>query len=124
MRWLGKQIDEDEEVAREAGKRSMEWRLVTPLDDAELGDAFWLNPPEKYHAERHDPARVLRETDAKRRILARHTPHSMDQCTECDAPHWGVQVCNHCQLAWPCPDILDVAASYANHRDFPPELRP
>lgn len=69
IRWIGEQLDEDEHIAREAGERSMAWRLVTPLDGAELGDAWWLNPPEKYHAERHDPARVLREIEAKRRIL-------------------------------------------------------
>ncbi|AKZ60802.1 hypothetical protein SAM23877_p093 (plasmid) [Streptomyces ambofaciens ATCC 23877] len=68
--------------------------------------------------------RVLVEVEAKRRMLARHTPHSMGQCTECEAPHWGVLVCNHCQRAWPCPDVRDVAASYTDHHDFPTELRP
>ncbi|MEW2393093.1 DUF6221 family protein [Streptomyces venezuelae] len=67
--------------------------------------------------------RVLVEVEAKRRVLARHTPHTMGQCTVCEAPHWDVQVCNHCQRAWPCPDVLDVAASYTNHHAFPTELR-
>lgn len=67
--------------------------------------------------------RVLVEVEAKRRVLDRHAPHTMGQCTECEAPHWGVQVCNHCQRAWPCPDVLDVAAAYTDHRDFAPELR-
>lgn len=70
------------------------------------------------------PARVQAEIDAKRRVLARHTPHSMGQCTECERPHWGVQVCNHCQRAWPCPDVLDQAAAYTDHHNFPQELRP
>lgn len=74
VRWLGKQLDEDERIAKEAGVRSLEWRLATPLDDEELGDASWLRPPELKHAERHDPARVLREVEAKRRILSEVVP--------------------------------------------------
>ena len=69
VRWLHVQLDEDERVAKEAGRRSLEWSLARPLDDAELGDAHWLRPPELKHVERHDPARVLREIDAKRQVL-------------------------------------------------------
>ncbi|MEU5900519.1 DUF6221 family protein [Streptomyces venezuelae] len=67
--WLGEQLDEDEADARAAATRSPEWRLARPLDDEELGDAGLLRPAELKHAERHDPARVLREIDAKRRII-------------------------------------------------------
>lgn len=69
VEFLRAQIAEDERVAKEASVRSRKWRLVTPLDDQEAGDAWWLNPPELAHADRHDPARVLAEVDAKRRIL-------------------------------------------------------
>jgi hypothetical protein len=69
------------------------------------------------------PARVQAEIDAKRRVLDRHAPHSMGQCTECEAPHWGVQVCNHCQRAWPCPDVRDVAAAYTDHHNYRAEWR-
>lgn len=62
-------LDEDEQIAREAGKRSSTWRLNTPLDDQELGDAWWLNPPELAHAERHDPASVLARVESDRRIV-------------------------------------------------------
>lgn len=68
--------------------------------------------------------RVLVEVAAKRRALRRHTPHSMGQCTKCEAPHWGVLVCNHCQRKWQCPDVRDVAAAYTDHQGFPAELRP
>ncbi|MEU1141804.1 DUF6221 family protein [Streptomyces sp. NPDC005885] len=68
--WLGKQLDEDQRIAEGAGGRRGQWRLARPLDDEEMGDASFLRPPELRHAERHDPARVLREVDAKRRILA------------------------------------------------------
>lgn len=69
VQWLGEQLDEDERIAEEAGGRRAEWRLARPLDDAELGDASWLRPRELKHAERHDPARVLREIAAKRLLI-------------------------------------------------------
>lgn len=72
VRWLGKQLDEDERIAKKAGMRSLQWRLARPLDDEEMGDASWLRPPELEHAERHDPARVLREVDAKRGVLRQY----------------------------------------------------
>lgn len=86
--FLRARLDEDEEIAKEAGERSMEWRLVTPLDDAELGDAWWLNPPEKYHAERHDPARVLAEVEAKRAVVDAYRPPGAD-------PHPGQPCINY-----------------------------
>jgi hypothetical protein len=68
-RWLGKQLDEDERIANEAGGHRGQWRLATPLDDAELGDASWLRPPYLKHVELHDPARVLREIAIDRELL-------------------------------------------------------
>jgi hypothetical protein len=68
-KWLSQQLDEDERIAKEAGGHLGEWRLATPLDDAELGDASWLRPPSLKHVERHDPARALRDVDAKRKLL-------------------------------------------------------
>jgi hypothetical protein len=72
VQWLGKQLDEDELIAEEAAERSPEWKLAMPLDDAELGDASWLNLSERKHAERHDPARVLREVEIDRELLAEY----------------------------------------------------
>lgn len=69
--------------------------------------------------------RVLADVAAKRRILERHRPHSMGSCRVCEAPHWGVQVCDHCYgRAWPCPDVLDLAASFSSHPDYREEWRP
>jgi hypothetical protein len=69
VRWFGEQLDEDERIAKEAGGHRAEWRLARPLDDAEMGDASWLRPPELKHAERHNPAWVLRDIAAKRQLL-------------------------------------------------------
>ncbi|GGV45493.1 DUF6221 family protein [Streptomyces spectabilis] len=70
--WLRDQLNEDERIAKRAAGRSSEWRLARPLDDEEAGDASLLRPVELEHAERHDPARVLREIDAKRKVIAAH----------------------------------------------------
>jgi hypothetical protein len=111
VEWLGKQLDEDERIAREASERSAEWRLVSPLDDAELGDAWWLNPPEKYHAERHDPARVLREVDAKRRLLAIHRPYVPEPDQACLGCAGGI-------MFTACPVIPLLALPYADQPGY------
>lgn len=59
------------------------------------------------HIARHDPARVLREVEAKRRIVERHTG--------CDDVSYGD--------AATCPDIRALAAVYAEHPDYDPEWR-
>lgn len=85
VRWLGEQFDEDERVAREACKyASPAWHL-----DEEFGETVLWWPPEfhtRYEEDKHwrglaidqdiaphiaewDPARVLREIDAKRRLV-------------------------------------------------------
>lgn len=124
VRWLSKQLDEDEEIAREAGERGMEWRLVTPLDDAELGDAFWLNPPEKYHAERHDPARVLREVDAKRRIVECHEPWTASNgdiiCGRCGREHVDGRPGGH----FPCQTLRLLALPYVDRPGYQDAWRP
>jgi phytoene/squalene synthetase len=67
------------------------------------GGAWW---PDAQHIARHDPARVLAECDAKRRIVA-----------EADAGHGGY------------PDgvyfaVRALALPYADHPDYRPEWRP
>ena len=64
------------------------------------------------HIARHDPARVLREVDAKRSILAQHPaiwPKDPDSST-----------CSCCGLAWPCPTLRALAAAWSDHPDYDP----
>lgn len=78
-RWLGQQLDEDERIARalvddKRPGRADPWEFC---DDGSIRDTgrhrslrvkfTWA--PEAKHIIRHDPARVLREIDAKRRVL-------------------------------------------------------
>lgn len=61
--WLRAQIDEDERVAQFAmPRRGEEW-------NASYGHAFVILVDVDRHSKRHSPARVLREVQAKRRIL-------------------------------------------------------
>lgn len=116
--FLKARFDDDDQVAR-----------------ACAGDGTWtaedlevyapdLSDDVRAHAARQDPARTLREVEAKRRVVARHTPHSMGGCRTCERPHWGVPVCDHCERAAPCPDLRDLAAVYADHPDYQEGWRP
>lgn len=73
VRWLGEQLDEDERIARRAGDSFRQIGetgviVATEGDRAEeCASANWTGIAE--HIVQHDPARVLREIDAKRRIL-------------------------------------------------------
>lgn len=84
--WLRAQLDDDERYARVAAARGDVWGLEEPKMDGWGGDELpqavigggkpllWLNPEYASvdvgeHVARHDPARVLREVEAKRRVL-------------------------------------------------------
>ncbi|MGI5171885.1 DUF6221 family protein [Spirillospora sp. CA-253888] len=67
-------------------------------------------------------ARARREIDAKRDRLARHAP--------VDDPLHG-RLCSRCSVvqvgvyeAWPCPEVRDDAAVYADHPDYREAWRP
>ncbi|MGY1549607.1 DUF6221 family protein [Streptomyces sp. MN6] len=94
VQWLGAQLDEDERIAHAAGGRSeQEWRAdlsgkdpggmsswpvaVRYTTDGRLRGAVANLPvtnerseDRMVHIAAHDPARVLREIDAKRQLLA------------------------------------------------------
>jgi hypothetical protein len=76
VRWLRAQLDDDEQIAREAhapnwstdGRRGLHYGV----EDGWMTDA--LTTADADHIARHDPARVLREIDAKRQLLADFAP--------------------------------------------------
>jgi hypothetical protein len=81
------------------------------------------------HIARHDPARVLREVEAKRRILAEHdhtTVHiwhdrskDFEICTACGAGS-DDQGC----IPWPCDTVKLLALPYSDHPDYNEAWRP
>ncbi|SCL43181.1 hypothetical protein GA0074692_6751 [Micromonospora pallida] len=74
--WIRQQLDDDERLARAAYQPNWRWYtedkvVVTKQDDA--GECEQWIPvgtrSDGAHMARHDPARVLAEVDAKRRLL-------------------------------------------------------
>jgi hypothetical protein len=76
--WLRTQLDEDERVAREAARDGGTWRgsdsgIYYDYDSGDgpfaVGSYEYLDDRYWQHITRWDPARVLAEVEAKRRIL-------------------------------------------------------
>lgn len=89
-RWLGQQLDEDERIARAVEDRSAPWdgqwmadgnSAVRTLNGHVLfyrHDERPLKPGLTEHVAEWDPARVLQEIDAKRRIVDAYLPPGSD----------------------------------------------
>ncbi|MEU1445482.1 DUF6221 family protein [Streptomyces mirabilis] len=71
VRWLGQQIDEDEEAARATAEEfGAVWTVAMEGVQSDKGADVVDEPNSPYaHIARHDPARVLREIEAKRDLL-------------------------------------------------------
>ena len=101
-------IAEDEAVARQAEADS----AAAGGDPSILGEYY-------------DPARVLAECEAKRRIVEMH--HSTPAPgVDRDGFDLGGYWCNECDdgISWPCPTLRALAAVYAGHPDYRDEWRP
>lgn len=60
---------------------------------------------------------MLREVDAERRVLSRHT---LSPAVGDPERPWGDR--DDCRVdgdLWPCHDLLDLALPYRDHPDFP-----
>ncbi|MFE9335259.1 DUF6221 family protein [Streptomyces sp. NPDC007063] len=94
--FLRARIDDDETVARKAAD---DWE-PDPDASAWMGTEFDVTP----HVLRHDPARVLAEVEAKRRILRWHLDEEC--CSVCLDDVEG------------CPLFRALAMPYASHPDY------
>jgi hypothetical protein len=65
--------------------------------------------PDAVHIARNDPARALREAEAKRAVSALHGNGNVPDS------------CSYCHEAWPCRTVRFLAAVYSGHRDYRPE---
>jgi hypothetical protein len=107
--WLRQQLDDDERVARAA--KAEPWNFYS---DGHYGAvAEFLN-----RWDPTDPARVLAEVEAKRRILDEHAPDDADlerkYCTRCG--DWPT-------VEWPCPTVRLLAQPYAGRDGWRDEWR-
>jgi hypothetical protein len=126
-------LDEDEAAAKAVAPLGH----VYDMGGARLDEAFshgrvryasedgrsWLEPDRSAgrHFARHDPARVLREVEAKRAILERHSPikdllPKTSWCVQCTDDRNG--------YLWPCADVRVLAAVYSDHPDYRAEWKP
>ena len=124
VRWLGEQLAKDERVAQACPGGGRGW-------DAD-GIAFYardLNPEAQAHIVEHDPARVLREIDAKRRIIAEH-PVDGWRCATCADPEDfdedvdGDREWSRHGKYYPCPTLRLLALPYADRPGYREDWRP
>ena len=120
-------IDEDERTARRAadvydGATTWELTRATAMDVgertfiAEIGaDEDGFRPSELDHIARHDPARVLREVEAKRRILDEY------RAAQANLKQHPDDLAGKGWLLGTVRVINLLALPYADHPDYRPE---
>ena len=77
---------------------------------------------EDLHIARHDPARVLAEVEAKRRIVDEPQPSGNYVYRDDGTPACGT--CGDYTVEWPCDTLKLLALPYADHPDYDPAWRP
>ncbi len=112
VQFLRARLDEDERTARRAGDSFRQIGetgviVATEGDRAEeCASANWAGVAE--HIARHDPARVLAEVEAKRRVIGRMVNHAT--VMGADEVHGDV--------------LRSLALPFADHPDYRAEWRP
>ncbi|MDK0520377.1 DUF6221 family protein [Streptomyces sp. ML-6] len=122
VQFLRDRLDEDETLARNTGQWGMSWQNLTMdgelRDDANAGTVAHIpHEATRAHIARHDPARVLREVDAKRKLVDQYAEAADN---DVDEPY---------EYAYGWANGLGVAARllalpYADHPDYREEWRP
>lgn len=117
------------------GESAPRW-VPSPNGDAGVWDTdgvprvkfVWAR--ERDHIIRHDPARVLREIEAKRQLVKLHGAATLRAgggaqyyatatvCRSCEPNH------QFPELSWPCDTLRLLALPYADHPDYLAEWRP
>ena len=126
IEFIKARLDEDEQAARAVGSNAIDategmWGTKYLTLHGDHPDRHTAELPAELadHIARHDPARALREVEAKRRVLARHTG--------CGT---GIGYCDDGGHAWDdedgprgCADLADLVAVYSDHPQFREEWR-
>lgn len=129
--WLRAQLDDDARVANEswtAQPEKLDMRRVTVDYSIEFVVACTLAWRGE-HIARHDPARVLREVEAKRKIIEEHGSREV---ASLDRDNWGQPfvVCRRCtegavrQVVAPCPTLKLLALPFSDRPGYREAWRP
>lgn len=128
-------LDEDEQTARRAGGAwtdgpAANWVTAASSEAASEPAhrvALVITDGERAHIVRHDPARVLREVEAKRLLLDEHKPArpkgrpNMERhCLTCTT----AQAWDDTAREANCLTLRLLALPYADHPDYRAEWRP
>lgn len=127
--FLKARLDEDEQTAQNAASEQTNWtcELDDGTDPFTAGTGYvdgiglhgmhsdgYVEASAAVHIARHDPARVLAEVDAKRRVLDEH-----ERVKDAEFPNFDGG------YAAALGDVLRLLAlPYASHPDYRPEWRP
>lgn len=139
VEFLTARLDEDQAAAEAATRGPWD---ADPNDFA--GDEYWrihtrlsVNPrvievagsgyegggiheeSDARHIARHDPARVLREVEAKRAQVALHVPEYIETINP-DRDEISGEICTLCDEPFPCDSLKLMAAPDAEHADYNP----
>ncbi|MFI8531784.1 DUF6221 family protein [Streptomyces aquilus] len=133
VQWLRAQLDEDERIARAAASvRGPDWWFEGYFEDMDGQVLAGMvldrgssavrslamttrSDAEGEHAVRHDPARVLRQVDAERRLLDVHALNGW-VCDTCDN--------GEVEQTFPCLTLRLLALPYADRPGYREEWRP
>jgi hypothetical protein len=129
--FIEERLDEDEAMARAAS--AGEWlprqddmqANVETLDDGEWSLVVGIvSFADADHIARYDPARVLREVEAKRLILAQHRHRQADYCSfGCDLCHFHSEYGMPPGVNW-CETVRALASVWPDHPDYQTEWAP
>lgn len=124
--WLRQQLDDDEEVASDAAglsasrSRWMRDAISCVVDATDNGLIVYgegtPTPEQAEHIARHDPARILREVEVKRRIMEKHGAS--------DRMEYSYFLCTGCSDGHPCDTLRLLALPYDDHPECREEWRP
>ena len=130
VEWLRAQLDEDERIARAAtpGPWVDQGGYVTDVgprvqvtdygtQDGEPEEDGPQGRADSAHIAEHDPARVLREIDAKRRLLAVHRPYVAEPDQACLGCAGGIEFER-------CPVVRLLALPYVDRPGYREDWRP
>jgi hypothetical protein len=126
--WVGQRFDGS--LDPEGSTVFVDVRRSDGLGYIHLGTPGMFAGPTAIHIARHDPARVLREVAAKRRVLARHRPATgkdlgwssyVGACFGCGT--YGEFADARTPDINDCPELRDLAAPYAERPGYKPAWR-